>query len=99
MIALIAGGVIVALYGIWTWFALRYGLPFSDVNNAVNSDGFTYGHRPQGPGLFGWERIRGTFTEPIGFGGFLVVPLLLCGALAKESTDVVDLSSRRPRHL
>jgi O-antigen ligase len=83
--AVVAGGVLVALYGIWTWFALHYNLPLADINNAVNSDGYSHG-RPvyENPGLFGWNRIRGTFTEPLGFGGFLIVPLLLCGFLAQQ---------------
>ena len=75
--ALVVGGALVASYGVYSWFAVHYKLPLADINNAVNSDGFTYGNRPRGTGLFGWERIRGTFTEPIGLGAFLTVVIPL----------------------
>jgi hypothetical protein len=74
-------GVAAALYAIYQWFAQHYGWPLADLNNAVNSDGFTLGHVSQGAGLFGWERVRGTFKEPLFLGSFLVITLPFVGSL------------------
>jgi O-antigen ligase len=81
--ALIAGGVAGAAFGVYQWFALRFGLPFSDINTAVNSDGFSRGHRHQGYGLLGWERIRGASKEPLFLASHLamVLPVALCAGL------------------
>jgi len=63
VVALAAGGVVAGTYALYQWFAQRYGLPLSHVNNTLDSNGVT-SDGLQGPGLFGWERIRGTFLEP-----------------------------------
>lgn len=81
-LALVAAGVLAAAYGLYQWLAQHYGWPAADLNTAPNSDGFSHGHRFQGVGLFGWERIRGTFKEPLLLGTFLgtVLPISLAVA-------------------
>jgi O-antigen ligase len=75
---LAVGGVAAAAYGIYQWLAQHYGLPFSNLDNAPNSEGLTTGARFQGLGLLGWERVRGTFVEPFYFGIYLaaILPLV-----------------------
>jgi O-Antigen ligase len=87
-IALVGAGALAAVYGLYQWFAQRYGWPAADLNTAPNSDGFSHGHRFQGFGLFGWERIRGTFKEPLIFGTFLgmVLPIGLAVAATSAGT-------------
>jgi hypothetical protein len=85
MTALVLGAVIAALYGIYQWFAQHYGLPFSNLDNAPNSEGLTVGARFQGSGLLGWERVRGTFVEPSVFGSFLAAMLPLVAYLLVRS--------------
>jgi hypothetical protein len=78
--ALVIGASAAAAYGVYQWLALRFGLPLQDVNNAVNSDGVSYGGaRSQGPGPLGGQRIRSTFVEPHFLATFLasIVPLAL----------------------
>jgi O-antigen ligase len=83
--ALVAGAILAALYGIYQWFAQHYGLPFSNLDNAPNSEGLTVGVHFQGNGLLGWERVRGTFVEPSVFGGFLAAMLPLVAYLLVRS--------------
>lgn len=85
ILALCAGGVLAAGYGLYQWFAQRYGLPLSDVNNTLDSNGVT-AEGLQGIGLFGWERIRGTFLEPHFLGAYLagMAPI---GAILATSTS------------
>jgi len=81
-----AGAIAGAALGIYQWLARHYGWPGSDINNAVNSDGFSFGHRYQGAGLFGWERARGSFKEPLAMATFLAASLPLVvnsGAVAR----------------
>jgi O-antigen ligase len=77
-IALALGGVVAAAYGVYQWFAQRYGLPFSNLDNAPNSEGLTTGTRFQGAGVLGWERVRSTWVEPFYFGTYLaaILPLV-----------------------
>lgn len=80
---LCAGSAAVALYAIYQWLAQHYGWPGGDLNNTVNSDGVTTGRRSQGPGLFGWERVRGTFKEPLLLASHLAISLpLVIGLIA-----------------
>jgi hypothetical protein len=76
-VALAGGAVVAAGYGLYQWVAQRHGWPFANLDNAPNSDNFTTGARFQGNGLFGWERVRGTFTEPFAFGIYLAAMLPL----------------------
>ena len=85
VVCLCFGGFAAAAYAIYQWPAQHFGLPFADVNNAVNSDGFTRGHRFQGVGLFGWERVRGTFKEPLFLASYLATLVPLCLGLAAQS--------------
>ena len=86
IVALAVGGVAAAAYAIYQWFAQRHGWPFSNLDNAPNSDNFTTGARFQGIGLFGWERVRGTFVEPFALGIYLAAMLPLVGLLFGTST-------------
>jgi len=74
--AIAVAGALAGAYAVYQWFALRYGLPFSDVNNTLDSNGTTTG-ASQGIGLFGGQRIRGTFLEPHFLGMFLAAALPL----------------------
>jgi O-antigen ligase len=84
VIALCAGGVLAGGYGLYQWVAQHYGLPLSDVNNTLDSNGVTSGG-VQGAGLLGWERIRGTFVEPHFLGAYLASIAPLLAALAVTS--------------
>jgi hypothetical protein len=86
IVALALGGVAAAAYGVYQWFAQRHGWPFSNLDNAPNSDNFTTGARFQGLGLLGWERIRGTFVEPFALGIYLAAMLPLVWLLFGTAT-------------
>ena len=70
VIAAAAGGSLAAVYAIYQWFAVRYGLPLKNINNAADSNGVTFG-ATQGTGLFGGQRVKGTFLEPHFLAGYL----------------------------
>ena len=76
VMALAIGGFLAAAYAIYQWLALRFGLPFGHINNAANSDGVSFGGS-QGAGLFGGERVNGTFLEPHFLAAYLaaMIPL------------------------
>jgi hypothetical protein len=78
IVALALGAVLGAIYGGYQWAAQHYGWPLANLDNAPNSDNFTTGARYQGIGLFGWERVRGTFVEPFALGIYLaaIFPLV-----------------------
>lgn len=79
--ALLIGALVAAAYGIVQWPALHFDWPLANVNNALNPDAVTRGEVFQGNGLFlGWERVRGTFTEPLFFGLYLGSALPLVAA-------------------
>jgi O-antigen ligase len=84
VVALCGGGVLAAGYGLYQWVAQHYGLPFSDINNTLDSNGVTAGGE-QGAGLLGWERIRGTFVEPHFLGAYLASIAPVVAALAVAS--------------
>jgi len=80
IVALVAGAVLAALYGIVQWPARQFDWAVGNVNNALNPDAVTRGEVFQGTGLLlGWERVRGTFTEPLFFGLYLgtILPLIV----------------------
>jgi O-antigen ligase len=79
--AFVVGAVAAAAYGLYQWPAQRYGWPFNDVNNTLDSSGVTRG-ASQGDALLGWERIRGTFVEPHFLAAYLASVLPLCIGLA-----------------
>lgn len=77
--AVLLGGLVAAAYGIVQWPARHYGWPLANINNALNPDAVSRGEVVQGNGLLlGWERVRGTFTEPLFFGLYLgaILPLV-----------------------
>jgi hypothetical protein len=78
--ALVLGAGVAAAYGIYQWPARHFGWPLADVNNTIDSNGITSGIY-QGPGLLGWERVRGTFIEPHFFGDYLAALLPLAAAV------------------
>jgi hypothetical protein len=82
--ALVLGALVAASYGIYQWFAQQHGWPLANVDNAPNSDNFTTGARFQGLGLFGRERIRGTFVEPFALGIYLAAMVPLVAAVLSE---------------
>lgn len=93
VICLFAGAGAAASYGVYQALALEFGWPLTDVNNAVNSDLVSYGYKSQGTGVLGFERVRGTFTEPHFFGSYL-------SALAPTAVAVWSfLQGRRARGL
>lgn len=63
-VALVVGAVLAAAYAIYQPVARSTGFPLADINNALNTDGVTRFYKFQGEGLFGLERVRGTFSEP-----------------------------------
>jgi O-antigen ligase len=77
VMAFVVGAVAAAAYGLYQWPAQRYGWPFNDVNNTLDSSGVTRG-ASQGNALLGWERIRGTFVEPHFLAAYLASVLPLC---------------------
>jgi hypothetical protein len=91
--ALALGAVIAAVYGAYQWLAQRYGWPLSNLDNAPNADNFSTGPRFQGTGLLGWERVRGTFTEPFAFGIYLaaLLPIIALIALIMRVPRVLAL--------
>lgn len=75
-LAFVAGGAAAAVYALYQWFAQRYGLPLTDLNNTLDSNGITAGSS-QGQGILGWTRARGTFLEPHFLGEYCasIIPL------------------------
>ena len=68
---------VVAIYGIYQFFALKYGLPFVDMTNALSTTGSKIGvSYYRDPFLF---RPHATFQEPLFFANYIlsVLPLLL----------------------
>lgn len=85
VLCLSAGALPGAIIALYQWLALRFGWPLSDINTAPNSDGFSTGHRNQAPGLLGWERVRGTFKEPLFLATFLATSVPVLAAVAWAS--------------
>lgn len=82
LVALVVGATIAGMYGVYQLPARPLGLPLADINNALNSDGLTRGYKFQGTGLFGFERLRGSFTEPRAFAAYLTTLLPLFFAVS-----------------
>lgn len=82
----VLGGFVGAAFAAYEWLARHYALPFSDINNTLNSNGITSGVY-QGAGAFGWERARGTFLEPHFLGDYAasLLPLAVGLAIASRS--------------
>lgn len=83
--AILCGGILAGLYGLYQWLAQRFGLPLADLINTRDSNGVTT-DTPQGAGLLGWERIRATFLEPHYLGAYLAstLPLAVAVPLSRE---------------
>jgi O-antigen ligase len=95
LLAITAGAGMAALYAVYQWPALRFGLPLSDILTTRDSNGLTT-EAAQGPGLFGWERVRGTFLEPQFLGAFMsaAAPVaVLAAAQARGRTRALALLS------
>jgi hypothetical protein len=80
LIALVIGATLAALYAVYQWPAQHFRWPLDDLNNTRDTNGITAG-ASQGNGLLGWERVRGTFSEPHFLSAYLTSLLPLCGAL------------------
>jgi O-antigen ligase len=80
--AFVAGGAAAAAFAVYQWVGQRYGLPLTNLNNTLDSNGITTGAN-QGPGVFGWTRARGTFLEPHFLGDYIasILPLATGAAL------------------
>lgn len=87
VMALSVGVMLATLYSLYQWPAQKFGLPFSDINNTLNTNGLP-GAQYQGTGLLGWQRVRGTFVEPTFLAAYLASLLPVVG--------VGITSSRRP---
>ena len=85
MKALVLSGALAAAYAVYQWPAQIFGWPFADVLSVADSNAVTSGGS-QGAGLFGHERVRGTFLEPHFLGTFLASILPLTFALAAGMT-------------
>ena len=77
-------GALAGAYASYQWVAQKHGWPLSDILSVEDSNAFTTGG-PQGTGVFGYERVRGTFLEPHFLGAFLAVSLPLAVALWCDS--------------
>lgn len=89
--AFVLGASLAAGYGILQWPARHYGWAIANVNNSLNPDAVSRGEVFQGTGLLlGWERVRGTFTEPLLFGLYLAasLPLTLTFALRSPAGGI-----------
>jgi hypothetical protein len=90
--AVAAGAGVAALYALYQWPAQHYGLPLSDLNNTIDSNGISLGAN-QGSGLFGWQRVRGTFLEPHFLGLYLAACLPLAAWMALSSRGRTRLAA------
>jgi O-antigen ligase len=93
--AFIAGGAAAAAFALYQWVGQRYGLPLTNLNNTLDSNGITTGAN-QGQGVFGWTRARGTFLEPHFLGDYIasMLPLATGGALlARDRLRVIAVAT------
>lgn len=76
--AVVLSGAVAAAYAVYQWPAQIFHWPLNDVINVPDSNAVTTGGS-QGAGVFGHERVRGTFLEPHLLGAFLasVLPVTL----------------------
>lgn len=76
---------LVLAYGVYKIVADLIGIPYIDINNAMNSD-YTFGYREQGNSFAGVyiPRPRSTFVEPLNFANFLLFALPLTAASLAE---------------
>jgi len=68
---------LIALYGIYQFFTIKFNLPFINITNAISTGGHGYGvSYYNSPSLF---RPHATFQEPLNFGHYLlsVLPFLI----------------------
>ena len=87
----IAMAILISVYGIYQAFAVNFDLPLKDVTIALRTSGEGYGSVWTNV-EFGRYRSQSTFTEPLGFGNYLlsVLPLLLAfGSITKGYVDPV----------
>ncbi len=86
--------ILISVYGIYQAFASNFDLPLKDVTIALRTSGEGYGTGWAGV-EFSRYRSHATFTEPLGFGNYLlsVLPLLL--AFGSITKGYVDLSGRK----
>lgn len=91
LLAFAVGASIAGAYGVYQWFALRYGLPLGNINTTLDSNGLE--GSSQGAGLLGGERVRGTFLEPHFFAAYLgsMLPLTVFSALRADGRSAKGL--------
>ena len=90
----IAMAVLIAVYGIYQAFAVHFDLPLKDFTTALRTSGEGYGSVWTDV-EFSRYRSQATFTEPLGFGNYLlsVLPLLL--AFGSITKGYIDLRGRK----
>lgn len=86
---IIIGALFSLAYGIYGFVGPLLGVPYIDINNAMNTD-YSFGYKEQGISFegYGIPRPRSTFQEPLNFGNFLLFAIPL---------TVVSLSGKRAR--
>ena len=85
LLALAAGALVAATYGLYQWLGFHFGWPGTHPNNASDYAGPTAADS-QGAGLLGWQRPRGTFSEPHFLASYLasLLPLVAIALLATK---------------
>lgn len=84
--------IIISFYGVYQGFASHFGLPLSNITNALRSSG--WGHEGIYRGIeidFSQYRSQATFGEPLGFGHYIlsILPIpLAAGAITKGYFDL-----------
>jgi len=80
---------LIAIYGIYQFFAVKFSLPFIDITSAISTSGVGRGVSYYAePSLF---RSHATFQEPLFFGNYIlsVFPLLLILSFFKYKKNIL----------
>ncbi|MCK4520290.1 O-antigen ligase family protein [Candidatus Parcubacteria bacterium] len=88
--AYIGIALVVSIYGVYQFFAVKFGLPFVDITSAISTGGHSYGvSYYTDPSLF---RAHATFQEPLNFGHYLlsVIPFLLTMYIFKNKSKTTQ---------
>lgn len=83
--------LLISTYGIYQFFANKFGLPFVDITSAISTRGVGYGVAYYAdPALF---RPHATFQEPLNFGHYIlsIFPLVLILYIFKDNSSKNNL--------
>jgi O-antigen ligase len=86
--------VLIAVYGIYQAFAVHFDLPLKDFTTALRTSGEGYGSLWTDV-EFGRYRSQATFSEPLGFGNYLLSALPLLLAFGSITKSYIDLRERK----